>query len=182
MSGSDPNITTIRDEARTLIGTGDVLRGRLLGEAVDAVERELADLRAGNERLQASRERHKRANEQHQSEVEDAERRLREATDALRDLDEFASNKAGYWQHQLTSKARAALAAVEGTAATPGEDRGVVYPCACGHLHMVADDEGADGGCRTCECADWRCPCGNDVCVGECDKHAVSAEPRETTT
>jgi len=38
-------------------------------------------------------------------------------TDALRDLDEFASNKAGYWQHPLTVKARASLAAVEGTAA-----------------------------------------------------------------
>jgi hypothetical protein len=32
--------------------------------------------------------------------------------EALRDLDAFASNKAGYWQHPLTEKARRVLAEV----------------------------------------------------------------------
>lgn len=34
-------------------------------------------------------------------------------TEALRELDEFASNKAGYWQHPLTAKARALSAVSE---------------------------------------------------------------------
>ena len=28
----------------------------------------------------------------------------------------------------------------------------------CGHYHIVGDDDGADGGCGTCECFNWSEP------------------------
>jgi hypothetical protein len=251
---TDPNITTIRERldaasCRCVVHLGMQLSGEcpVHGEketnedayrALDAVERELADLRESvdlyeamtkeverslfgadmgrsrDEIVQAAadlrvacekaiRERQSletKEDDWHRA-YENAERRLREATDALRLVRDLLRE----------GKGPAALAAVEGTSATPGEDcpRGGTHAwirgvrCAkCGTGRSGADTAATPGeelcgsyGCtlprghnmgrldipenhRGAKCprtgVEW------DIC--SCSLHAVSAEPRETTT
>lgn len=47
-----------------------------------------------------------------------------------------------------------APASKRGVGNGPVAGRFVVNPCACGHDH-ISDIDGADAGCRVCECTTW---------------------------
>lgn len=192
-SAPDPNITTIREAIDYAIGN-DVAGwephmrmdeiGAIFDPAVDAVERELADLRAGVDLAVRA--------------LSMSERRWREATDALTemcerveeffraddllsehsDVPEFqeAHAQALYYMRQAWCDADAALAAVEGTAADDGKTESFR------HAEGTAATPGEEEYPRSGFCAWPNCSCEGGKLNCRTSPRAVSAEPRETTT
>ena len=215
---ADPNITTIRD-ALKWSSAEDIAKFDQAEDALDAVERELADLRAKAAESGTLLGRTANERDDWQDRADDAERRLREATDALRELLEDAKRvfTAGLtvkpyldspypdddrwtpWTRFLRPalvrldesrvKARRALAAVEGTAATPGDDRHIavgdrVRVVATGETGSVVDSRSRGNGNGTFRTHAVQTDSGEGP-RWYADRElqpAVSAEPRETTT